>query len=57
MRCSVVVRSPKGRERPCEHPAVVAYLVDGAPYPRCQRHDSQEVRRYAERYQVRTVPA
>jgi hypothetical protein len=51
MRC-IATRRMRGRNRPCTHPAVVAYIVDGEPYAFCQRHRTQERQRFAERYSV-----
>jgi hypothetical protein len=51
MRC-IATRRMRGRNRPCTHPAVVAYIVDGEPYPYCAQHRTQERQRFAERYTI-----
>lgn len=58
MRCSVTVKR-RNRPRPCTHPAVVAYTVEGEPYSYCQHHHSQERQRFAAKYGIpsREVPA
>lgn len=58
MRCSAVTRY-RGRQRPCERPAVEVYVVDGTDHGRCRHHNTQECQRFAERNGLarRTVPA
>lgn len=55
MRCTVTRKDRYGHVHPCQHPAIVAAVIEDVEWPRCRKHMSDYLYRWAERNGIRLV--